>query len=128
MDNSNIVHPISCTGQGYPVPTVTLMVNNAMLTGSDTTNCTAGVCTKTRTASLDGSTYTPGQSINITCTVDINQPPFNCTATTFPAVQAKCNAAAKTTSQTRTLPIGGKNYVVSTSVYVLVQFSKGNDA
>ncbi|XP_065181317.1 mucin-5AC-like [Sycon ciliatum] len=104
VDNSNTVHPISCTGQGYPEPTVTIMVNNVVLTGSDTTNCTAGVCTKTGTASLDGRSYTPDQSINITCTVDINQPKFNCTFADEPTIQAQCNTA-KTTSQTRTVPV-----------------------
>ncbi|XP_065182268.1 neurogenic locus notch homolog protein 1-like [Sycon ciliatum] len=106
VDNSNTVHPISCIGQGYPEPTVKLMVNSVVLTGTATNNCTAGVCTKTRTASLDGSTYTPGQSINITCTVDINQPPFTCTIAQVSAVQAECNATAKTTSHTRTIPVG----------------------
>ncbi|XP_065181286.1 latent-transforming growth factor beta-binding protein 2-like [Sycon ciliatum] len=105
VDNNNTIHPISCTGQGYPEPTVTLMVNNVVVTGTATSNCTAGVCTKTRTASLDGSTYTPGQSINITCTVDINQPPFTCTATNVHEIQARCYNAAKTTSQTRTVPV-----------------------
>ncbi|XP_065181280.1 fibrillin-1-like isoform X2 [Sycon ciliatum] len=106
VDTSNTAHPISCKGQGYPEPTVTLMVNNVVMTGRDSNNCAAGICTKTRTASLDGSTFTPGQSISITCTVDINQPPFTCTAAYDPAVQAKCNAAAKTTSHTRTIPVG----------------------
>ncbi|XP_065182017.1 fibrillin-1-like [Sycon ciliatum] len=106
VDNSNTAHPISCKGQGYPAPTVTLMVNSVVLTGSDTTNCTGGVCTKTRTASLDGSTYTLGQSINIACTVDFNQPPFTCTVALTSEVQAQCNdAASKTTSQTRTVPV-----------------------
>ncbi|XP_065187303.1 uncharacterized protein LOC135817930 isoform X2 [Sycon ciliatum] len=102
---NDTVYNINCTGEGYPEPTVTLMVNNVVLTGSNTTNCTGGVCTKTHTASLDGSTYTPGQSINITCTVDINQPPFTCTAADTSSVQAQCNDTAKTTSQTRTVPV-----------------------
>ncbi|XP_065186042.1 uncharacterized protein LOC135816867 [Sycon ciliatum] len=100
---NDTVHNINCTSRGYPEPTVTLMVNNVVLPGSDTTNCTAGVCTKTRTASLEGSTYTPGQYINITCTVDINQPPFTCTTAQTSAVQAQCNASVKTNSKIGTV-------------------------
>ena len=111
---SDTLYNINCTGQGYPAPTVTLNVNNAVLPGSDTTNCTAGVCTKTHTASLDGSNYTPGQSINITCTVDINQPPFTCTAAQNATLQTQCsNTAAKTSAHTTTVPVVGKHQVVS---------------
>ncbi|XP_065182283.1 uncharacterized protein LOC135812994 [Sycon ciliatum] len=110
---NDTLYNINCTGRGYPAPAVTLMVNNAVMTGTATSNCTAGVCTKTRTASLDGSTYTPGQSINITCIVDINQPPFNCTAAYNSTIKTQCDNAAKTISKTRSVPVVGKHQVVS---------------
>ena len=110
---SDTMYTINCTGRGYPEPTVTLMVNNAVLPGSDTANCTAGVCTKTHTASLDGSNYTLGQSINITCTVDINQPQFTCTPALHSISQKNCTNTAKTSAHTRTVPVLGKHQVVS---------------
>ncbi|XP_065181995.1 uncharacterized protein LOC135812625 [Sycon ciliatum] len=102
---NDTLYNINCTGQGYPAPTVTLMVNNVVMTGTATSNCTAGVCTNTRTVSLDGSTYTPGQSINIACTVDINQPPFTCTGPKNSTLQAQCNNTAKTSAHTTTVPV-----------------------
>ncbi|XP_065182018.1 uncharacterized protein LOC135812668 [Sycon ciliatum] len=102
---NDTLYNINCTGRGYPEPTVTLMVNNAVLPGSDTANCTAGVCTKTHTASLDGSNYTLGQSINITCTVDINQPQFTCTPALHSISQKNCTKTAKTSAHTRTVPV-----------------------
>ncbi|XP_065182010.1 CUB and sushi domain-containing protein 3-like isoform X2 [Sycon ciliatum] len=99
------MHPINCTGQGYPEPTVTLMVDNVVMIRSYSNSCTGGVCTKTHTASLDGSNFTPGHTINITCTVDINQPPFTCTAAQNSTLQTQCNAAAKSRSQTRMLTV-----------------------
>ena len=105
---NDTVYNINCTGRGYPEPTVTLLVNYDVLTGSDTTNCTGGVCAKTRTASLDGSNYTPGQSIRIACSVTINQPPFTCTIAQNSSLQAQCYTAVKTSSQARTVPVVGK--------------------
>ena len=105
---NDTVYNINGTGRGYPEPTVTLMVNNVVLPGSDTTNCTGGVCTKTHTASLDGSNYTPGQSIDITCIVDVNQPPFTCTVAQNSSLQAQCYNTFKRNTKTRTIIVIGK--------------------
>ena len=97
---------MNCTGRGYPEPTVTLFVDDVELTGNDTSNCTGGVCTTTRSAALDGSSYTPGVNVSIKCSVDINQPPFKCTPTV--TVAPACANAEKNLSQTRTVPVIGE--------------------
>ncbi|XP_065182312.1 uncharacterized protein LOC135813022 [Sycon ciliatum] len=103
---NNTMYTLNCTGHGYPVPAVNVLVNGVELPGNDTSNnCTDGVCIKTLSISLDGKSYTPGVTVNITCSVDINQPPFICTSAKTAGLKPECDNAVKIVSQTTIIPV-----------------------
>ena len=91
------------------MPTVKVFANGVEFPGVDIRSCTGGVCTTLRVASLNGISYTAGTMVNATCSVDINQPSFNCTAAQTASLQTACISAAKPVTQSKTARVSGKH-------------------